>query len=87
MSARPGPSGGYHASDIPTGISNPPTKTMFGSQSLPGECSPISAWCSWWCKSGSFSRDMACELELLTLCERAVCETVDYLTQMRGETG
>ncbi len=23
MSARPGPSGGYHASDIPTGISEP----------------------------------------------------------------
>jgi len=31
--------------------------------------------------------DMACELELLTLRERADCKTVDYLTQMRGETG
>ena len=27
MGARPGPSGGYHASDIPTGISNPAANT------------------------------------------------------------
>jgi hypothetical protein len=34
MSARPGPSGGYHASDIPTGISSSPCRLKLESQRL-----------------------------------------------------